>query len=451
MLHILFFALTLIGSSILAIASHPSWSFILYEMIYFMNPKTRWWGYAIPDLGYSFLSVLLMGAVFAKGYSAHKKNLLLAAPQLKWMYFLLFLFVLSAFYAAWPLAAKDATINFIKLSVIISIAYKLVDSPRILNNIMLGFVYGGAYMSFLIFQVGRNVGDRVENMGPVDAPDSNGTAAAIAPATILALYFLWKQKGIVGKALAAVSGALLANAIVLINSRGSMLAIALGTAYFFWSLLSSGRLSGKQRRAVLGFILLGMFAVPLIVDQSAIDRLNSVKETEVDEEKESGATRVYFWLASLEMSLDYPFGTGYRGFELKAPEYLPAHLHTGNSQNRSVHSTWFQALSEVGYLGLFALVMMLFASFKSMRAAKRKLNLAQMEDDYIKVVAIEAALLIYIVAMSFMNRLTAEVLYWLILFSACTYNVYVVRFSEIAEQTTEPEPTAGKTSRLRRK
>ncbi|MBL4705580.1 MAG: O-antigen ligase family protein [Flavobacteriales bacterium] len=147
-------------------------------------------------------------------------------------------------------------------------------------------------------------------------------------------------------------------------------------------------------------------------------------------EQESGATRLYFWIAAIDMAKDYPFGLGYKAFQAKAPDYVPIDVNTGAHRNRSVHSTWFQALSEIGYLGLFCVFAMLFSCFRATRKCKQQLFHLDNFDDYFKIVAIEAGLLTYMVGMSFMNRMTAEVLYWLILFTACAYNIYVLKPQE---------------------
>lgn len=63
MLNFLLFVTCYLGGFILAFISNPAWSFVLYQLVYFMNPLERWWSYMIPSLSYSFFTVILMFAV----------------------------------------------------------------------------------------------------------------------------------------------------------------------------------------------------------------------------------------------------------------------------------------------------------------------------------------------------------------------------------------------------
>jgi len=55
------------------------------------------------------------------------------------------------------------------------------------------------------------------------------------------------------------------------------------------------------------------------------------------------------------------------------------------------------------------------------------------------VVAIEGAFITFLIGMSFMNRFTAEILYWLVLFIACAHNIYFKK--ALADQAPEPLPS----------
>jgi hypothetical protein len=434
MLHALLFCSVYITGVFHSIGRNPASAFMLYQVVYFMYPQGRWWGYIVPDVSYSFFTVLLMFAVFALGFEKHSKNGLLKVPQFKWVFLVCVLFLIAGFYAVLPDIHQTGAIYFLKLVLIISVAFKLIDSIMKLNGVLYAYIAGAAYVGFLTYQTGRNSGDRVEGIGTIDSPDSNGIAAGIAPSALLALNYLWTSRDRKLQIIMVVAGALIANALVLINSRGAFLATIIGAVYFFGHLFFSKQQRKNQKRNSVVFLLFIMFAALMIIDTSAIERLKSVGNTEVETEdgvaKESGATRVFFWIAAIDAANDYPYGLGFRGFEAKAPEYIPEEVDTGKIRNRSVHSTWFQALTEIGYLGLFAFFMMLLSCFRSTKKCKKLLLAPENFDDYFKVVAIESALLTHMVAMSFMNRLTGEILYWLVMFTACAYNIYVLKLEK---------------------
>lgn len=58
---------------------------------------------------------------------------------------------------------------------------------------------------------------------------------------------------------------------------------------------------------------------------------------------------------------------------------------------------------------------------------KEKLIELKLYDCYFKVIALEGALISYLVAASFINRSRAEILYWLILFILVAFNIYVLK------------------------
>lgn len=428
MLHTLLFVSTYILGFILTFSSNPVYSFVLYEAVYFFNPLDRWWSYNLPNISYSFFTVILMFfAVFFNTTRQQSKNILLSAPQFKWTYSLLVLYLIAWFYAVNPEEHLVAAINYFKLIIIISIAYKLVKNDQDLNYTLWGYIFGCWYISFLMWQTGRNVGLRVEGIGTVDSPDSNGIAAAIAPSLVLCLYYLWISKNKIYKLLFVFAGIFIANALILINSRGSFLAAGISIVYFMFYMYFSSLQQKHQKTTAILITILGISAMLYLADEFFFERLKTMQNTEIVAEQETGSTRIIFWTSAWEMAKDYPFGSGLKGFDYYAPDYIPEDIDTGYSRNRSVHSTWFEALTEIGYLGLLLLILMVYSSFKTTRKCISHLRKKGDFDNYFKVISLEAALLSFMVAMSFMNRFRAEILYWLILYTACAYNIYVIK------------------------
>ncbi len=418
----------------MAFIAHPAYAFMVYQLIYFFNPATRWWAYMLPSLPYSLMSVLLMFVVFAKDFKQHHNNKLFAPPQMKWFYLVTLCYTLTIFYAPNAVATKEGVINFIKMLVILSVAYKLIDTLPKLNAVLTTYIVGASYVGFLAYQTGRNAAGRVEGIGTVDSPDSNGIAAAIVPTLVLSLYYFWFSKSWKLRALICVSGAFVANAIVLINSRGAFLAAIVSAAYFMFFMYFSKMQKRGQKWSATALIILGLVAAVNVIDESALDRFRSIKEEEQTTEQQTSKTRVYFWIAAVEVAFDYPFGQGIHGFDHHAPNYLPQHMDTGFSRNRSVHSTWFEALTEVGFHGFFFFLMMLYACFASTRAVKKALLEDEDHQGFFRIVAIEAAFVAFMVAMTFMNRFRAEILYWCVLFTACAYNIHILQPKRIAEE-----------------
>ena len=95
-----------------------------------------------------------------------------------------------------------------------------------------------------------------------------------------------------------------------------------------------------------------------------------------------------------------------------------------------MHSTWFQILAELGWLGLFLLIALLTSTLKLSKRTKEYLLNIENYNAYFKILALEGALISFLVAGSFIDRARAEVLYWLILFIAIAANIYLFRSAE---------------------
>jgi hypothetical protein len=435
MLHVLLFVGVCILGFFLTIVANPAFSFVLYEAVYFFSPLERWWSYYLPDFRYSFMTVMLMlVAVLIRKNKHQSGNSLLAAPQFKWLYALLILFGIASFYAVFPNEHQEALTNYLKLVIIISVAYKLIDDARSLDYALWGFVFGSWYISFLIFQTGRNSYDRVEGIGTVDSPDANGIAAAIAPSLVVCLYYFWVKSNAYIKFIFAFAGVFIANAIILINSRGSFLGVGMSILFFVYYLFFASFQRRFQKAMAVGLVVAGFAGLIYLADESFVSRVYTMQDTEITLEEQTATSRFVFWSAALKLGNDRPFGSGYKGFDFYAPIYLPEDMNTGSSRSRSVHSTWFQVLSEIGYLGLLIFVLMIYSSFRALRLCMVRMKGLGDYESYYKAIMLQAALLCFLISMTFMNRFGAEILYWLILYSACAYKIFVIQPSHVIHE-----------------
>ncbi|MBU3017178.1 O-antigen ligase family protein [Paraglaciecola agarilytica] len=433
MLNILLYFGCYFGGFVASLAYSPIYIFVAYQAIYFFNPEKRWWGDSIPDISYSFYLSIFMLGLFVVTKSRLIPSRLFSAPQMRWAFSILFLYGCAYTYAVFKDFHLEYLIGFLKLLVIISVAYKLCDSSEKFKKVLYGFIFGAWYMSFYTWQIGRNSGGRVENIGPVDAPDANGAASVIAPSLVLCLYFFWTHPSKLAKLSFVIAGAFIANALVLINSRGAFLGVALGCGYFMFHMYFSSFQRKRQKMTAVFVTIFGLFGILYVADDAFIERMSSItQETQAVESRETGATRTIFWMAAWDMAKEHPLGAGYRGFNYFSPLYIPKEYNTGGNMSRTVHSTWFEALSEIGYLGLFALIMMIIMVFKSYRRCRYQLRKDQDVDNYFLIIALESSLISFIIIMTFLNRLRAEILYWSILYSAIAFNLFVIQ-----KQTTK--------------
>lgn len=410
-----------------AVFYHGSLAFIVYQLVYFFNAETRWWYSDIPGLRYSFIAVIIMMLLLAKDYSKlSKSSPWFELAPFKWMAALLVMYYLAYTFAIDFDYHHKFTFEFTKLIIIIFVAYKLINSKLMLDTCLWGYITGCAYIGYVATITGRNSGDRLEGIGMIDAPDSNDTAAALAPAAVLLIYFAWKGNYKI-KIISAVMGAFIANALVLINSRGSFLGVVASLGVFLMFMIFSKYQEKGQRKTAILMIILGLSGALYVTDDLFWERMNTLTNTQ--DEKASGASRMTFWFTTFDMLRDHPQGLGVYGYNRLAPYYMDDETR-GGVLYRSVHSMWFQGLAEVGWLGFAFFLMMLFALVKLSKKTKRYVLDQQDYNSYFKIMALECALLAYLTAGTFINRFRAEVLYWMILFILVVVKLYFIQPSK---------------------
>ena len=399
-------------------------AFFLYQVVYFLNPDSRWWSAEIPGLSYSFITAVLMLVALGMQYRRYTQiSPWKEQPIFKWIIGIVILYYLVGLVALRPEVHYQFAFNYLKLIVIVMVAYKLVNSQKLLDMSLWAYIIGATYIGYLATITGRGRGGRVEGIGMADAPDANDTAAALVPAAAILLYFFWMGSKKV-KLLCVVCGALIANGLVLINSRGSFLGIVCSAGlYLVYMTFSKYRRKGQRAIAVFT-VILGISGGLYVADDTFWERMATLQD--VEDQHTSGSHRVNYWIAALEMSVENPFGLGVDGFNMLAELYVPEEYLSGTVY-KSVHSMWMQGLTEVGWLGLGFLGAMLFTLWRLSRKAKKWVLTQDDTAGYFKLLALECALLGYLVAGTFINRFRAEILYWMIVLLAIGINVYFLQ------------------------
>jgi putative inorganic carbon (HCO3(-)) transporter len=133
-------------------------------------------------------------------------------------------------------------------------------------------------------------------------------------------------------------------------SRSGLLAV--GTLALAWALLYRRPVLATAS-VVLAALLTYNFAP---MPEGYLERMETIQT--YDEIGEvSALSRLHFWRVAVDMASENPLGVGLRKFDTAYDRYDT--LHGTYGRRRSVHSSHFQALAEMGYLG-FALWVCLF-------------------------------------------------------------------------------------------
>ena len=176
---------------------------------------------------------------FSRLFPRKRTSTMLSVPPLKYLILLSGYMVVVQAWAFLPDKHWYDTENFLKVTVVMLAAFKLCKTERDIHKYTVGFLIGAAYIGYYVLEVGRSAYGRVEGVGTVDAPDVNDMAAILASASIFALHYFWRSQNLVIKSLCVIGGALILNALVLMNSRGAFLGVILGAGFYVWSIFKS--------------------------------------------------------------------------------------------------------------------------------------------------------------------------------------------------------------------
>jgi probable O-glycosylation ligase (exosortase A-associated) len=405
----------------------PVYGFYIYEIIYFLNPNSRWWFSSLPSFSYSFIVVVLMMISFLITKAKHNINTIDKTPAAKWFLALFISYCLVTLIAVNGNMHNRFFIELVKLFITMYIAYRILDSEKKLQIALYCFLIGAAYLGYEALNVGRNSYGRVEGIGMVDSPEANTMAAAMAPAVPLLIYFGWQLewKYKLGIGLLA---AFIINGLVLVNSRGAFLGVIVGSAYLLAYMFFSRYKLPKQKLMLTLIILTIIGGTLRLVDDSFWQRMETIQTTSSADSEGSGGRRINFWLATFDLVEDYPFGVGIFGYETLSVFYLKDESYfteVDGVKMRSVHSIWFQALSEVGWHGFTFFILLLISIKRHLNKAKSYLIAEKNYRIYYLGIALEGAMLAFLVSGSFINVFRVQMLYWLMLFCIC-YSVTVL-------------------------
>jgi probable O-glycosylation ligase (exosortase A-associated) len=205
---------------------------------------------------------------------------------------------------------------------------------------------------------------------------------------------------------------------IITYSRGGFVATAaMGLLYFIRS--------KRKLAAVVGMVVVAALIVPLMpsefwgrmgsikhVSQTPQERGNLTKLESGD--LDSALSRMYFWGVAMDMANDHMFtGVGHNAFMKAYDRYDKSGGAYG--KGRSVHSSWFGVIAELGYPGitLYLLVFMLamFACHQARRLPPEAPDAAHLRE---YAIAIETALIVIAVGGSFVIFQYNEMLWHLV-------------------------------------
>lgn len=326
---------------LLMVFKHPHYGIYLWSWLSYMNPHMLTWGFA-----YGMPFALMTAVVTMAAYLTSKEPKRLPwTPETILLLIYLGWVTITTIFAFYPDLAWSYWQRVFKIQTMTLLTAMLITDRKRLHGLVwviaLSFAFYGVKGGiFTILKGGEN-----HVMGPPTtfiAGNNEMGLALIMTVPLLRYLHLQAQHKLIRLGLAAAM-ILTGLAAIGTQSRGALLAAA-AMSILLW-------LKSRSKATIAIYIFAAIGLVAVIMPQQYWDRMNTIKTYEQDA---SAMGRINAWHAAFNIAKDRLTGGGFqafqeRTFQLYAPD--PRNLH-------DVHSIYFQAMGEQGFIG-FALFMLI--------------------------------------------------------------------------------------------
>jgi hypothetical protein len=396
---------------------NPIWGVINYMFVYQLDPTDRWWGMPITAIGIrlSLLAALssLLGMLLARGKLPRFR------PAISWWELCLFgLFIIATMNivigVGFTSTSQVEFEKFWKLLLFTLVLGRVASSRANLHLVIWTLVVGSLYLGYDAFTAPMSsfVLGRLENIGGPDFSTTSGAAAHLtAMLPIIGAAFLiardWKWK-----LLAAVSGGLTVNAIIMCRTRSAFVGLVVGA-------LTAFLVAPRARRFRIHALLIAgaCIAFSLTDDQFWV-RMETMTDQQALETDLATVSRREIWVAAMDIFEDHPLGIGVGNFVQMIGQYAPRH------NKRSSHNSLVVCFVELGAHGGILYLLMVAGS---LRFIHRSYKLAWASKAPLETQMLAYGLLIslltYFVTALGTQRFYCESFWWVLIFPLCLYRV----------------------------
>ncbi len=399
---------------IASLAIDPFYGVLTYIYEYYTHRS--WAKDVYPPLRWSFV----IAAVIMVSYFIHwnkVRNRSFSDPSLKYLLILLINMAILTPFAISVELSYERLIVFLKLAGLYYFVSRIIRDRKKYNQFIWLQVWGNFLFGWHAFRKGGITGGRLENIGGVDTTGSNYLANhMIMILPFIGNMFFFGNKWVRIGALTAAP--FIINALILCNSRGAFLAmIAMAISFLFLS--NAIKIRGYRIKAIIG-LALGSILFLWLTNAQFWERMWTIQTYEGDT---SATSRVDTWKAATRMIRDHPLGSGGDGWELSSPKYIPEIVERHEGELRTVHNTYLMMATDWGIQGLVLYSLFLLMIFVKLHKIRKREG--SKDDLFFKSesLAIEIALIGFLVAAFFGNRIYAEGIYWYCALAASLDNI----------------------------
>ena len=400
----------------------PVFGFLIYLWEYYNHPPLRWWVHEVPNWRWS----LLVASIFLASYTVSGKTIfrreIFRHRSTQWLaLFLIIAGIDTILVAVDPARSRGYVLDLAKLTLLYCLIIGVVDDFKKYQWVVTALILGALWWGVNAHMNPHFTAGRLERIGGPDSFNDNEVSAHVIPMLpFLALYFWYGNKW--QRIIALVAAPFIVNMLILTNSRGAMVGIML--AAVAGVLLTDWRLRMRMAVLALLFLPLGL----RLVDQKFIDREFTLVQfaeagTTTTAIAEDGAAndRILSWAGALNLIGDRPFGVGGGGYNFLSPIYAREVVEEHQGQERAVHNTYLWAAADWGIPGFIALMGFITSGLLSLHRIRRQTRNERLK---LESLALEVGLIAFLGAAFFVNRMYAEILYWLIALAAALTNIH---------------------------
>ena len=403
---------------------NPLFGAIGYLLEYYMRPELKWWGKELPALRYNLIIAVAFGVTYLLRRDSLRQMVPVKNPLAWWLWALAgWMIVVTLGLSVSFKSSSEWLTQWFKMAVIFPLLLAAVLRTRNAFNLFIAaHMLGAFWWGYDAWIRPQRAQGRLLNIGSGDTLNDNAASAHLLTVLPFIIVYLLTEKDKRLRMIALISAPFVINTLILCNSRGAIvgLAVAMVAAIF---LVPSGyrtRLAGATVAVGLSFFLLA--------DQTFIKRQQTTTQYEEDG---SAQGRLETWRGSFRLFWDHPLGVGGRGFHLLSPVYIPSVVAAHGGHMRAPHNTWIMVAAEWGLPGFILFVGLHVSAFLMLRRLKRRVR--DLPDDYTfyywRAFALQMALIAGLAASTFGDRLYGESGYWML---ALTFALYRMQLTDAA-------------------
>lgn len=374
-----------------------------WTWISLMNPHRLVWGFTYGTIPFAFIIAVPTIAGFLKEIPRIKFHV---TKEIVLLVLLGAMFTFVNFFALNPGMAWPKWNIIMKILLMTLLAILIIDSQNKLRILILVVIFSLGFYGLKGGLFSILTGGQFRTYGPPESfiESNNGLGLALNMVIPFFIYFPKEEKSVYLKTIMYVLLVCSIITVAFTYSRGAILGLFVVLSLM---LLKSKM---KYKLATIFFLLI---LVPLIyssIPEKWYERVSSIETYEKDD---SSMARIEAWRTAWRLALDRPLtGGGFQALEDKSlyDIYNPTSRYRGD-----VHSVYFEALSEGGFItfGLFAAL--LVSSLLSLRSLRKEIvKSANTPDnkwliDYSHMV--EIGIIGYMISGAFLELLTFDLIY----------------------------------------